>query len=171
MIQREFWWPQMRTEVKRYVQGCDKCQRTKSLRTARQKALHPHDTPAGPWQVISVDLIGELPESKGYNAICVIVDRFSKQIHALPTTTKVIAEGMAALYRDQVFKLYRLLKKIIHDRGLQFNAKFMRELYKALYIEGNPSTAYHSQTNSQTECINQEIEQYLYLYVDYKQSD
>ena len=47
----------------------------------------------------------------------------------------------------------------------------MRELYKALYIEGNPSTTYHSQTNSQTECINQEIEQYLCLYVDYRQSD
>ena len=47
----------------------------------------------------------------------------------------------------------------------------MRELYKVLHIEGNPSTVYYSQTNSQTECINQEIEQYLYLYVDYKQSD
>ena len=78
---------------------------------------------------------------------------------------------MAALYRDQVFRLHGLLKKIIHDRGLQFDTKFMRELYKVLHIEGNPSTAYHSQTNSQTECINQEIEQYLCLYVDYKQSD
>ena len=47
----------------------------------------------------------------------------------------------------------------------------MRELYKVLHIEGNPSTAYHPQTNSQTECINQEIEQYLCLYVDYRQSD
>ena len=112
-----------------------------------------------------------MPESKGYNAICVIVDQFSKQIHALPTTTKVTAEGMAALYRDQVFRLYGLLKKIIHDRGLQFNAKFIRELYKALHIEGNSSTVYHPQTNSQTEHINQEIEQYLYLYVDYRQSD
>ena len=78
---------------------------------------------------------------------------------------------MAVLYRDQVFRLYELLKKIIHDRGLQFDAKFMRELYKVLHIEGNPSTVYHSQTNSQTECINQEIEQYLHLYVDYRQSD
>ena len=95
-----------------------------------------------------------MPESKGYNTICVIVDWFSKQIHALPTTTKVTAEGIAVLYKDQVFKLYRLPKKIIHDRGLQFDTKFMRELYKVLHIEGNPSTVYHSQTNSQTECIN-----------------
>ena len=99
------------------------------------------------------------------------MNQFSKQIHALPTITKVTTEGMAALYRDQVFRLYELLKKIIHDRGLQFNAKFMRELYKVLHIKGNPSTAYYPQTNSQTECINQEIEQYLCLYVNYKQSD
>ena len=99
------------------------------------------------------------------------MNQFSKQIHALPTITKVTTEGMAALYKDQVFRLYELLKKIIHDRGPQFDAKFMRELYKVLYIEGNPSTVYYSQTNSQTECINQEIEQYLCLYIDYTQSD
>ena len=80
--------------------------------------MHSHDTPARPWQVISVNLIGELPESKEYNTICVIVNQFSKQIHALPTTTKVTAEGIAVLYKDQVFRLYRLLKKIIHNRGL-----------------------------------------------------
>ena len=90
----------------------------KSLHTTRQKALHSHNTPVRLWQVISVDLIGKLPESKRYNAICVIVDQFSKQIHALPTITKVTAEGIAILYRDQVFRLYGLLKKIIHDREL-----------------------------------------------------
>ena len=82
------------------------------------------------------------------------MDQFSKQIHALPTTTKVTTEGIATLYRDQVFRLYKLFKKIIHDRGLQFDTKFMRELYKVLHIERNPSIVYYSQTNSQTECIN-----------------
>ena len=89
-----------------------------------------------------------MPESKRYNVTCVIVDWFFKQIHTLPTTTKVTAERMTTLYRDQVFRLYELLKKIIHDRGLQFDTKFMKELYKVLYIEGNPSTVYYSQTNS-----------------------
>ena len=82
------------------------------------------------------------------------MDQFSKQIHTLPTITKVTTEGIAVLYKDQVFKLYKLLKKIIHDRGLQFNTKFMRELYKVLYIKGNPFIVYHSQTNSQTKHIN-----------------
>ena len=80
--------------------------------------MYPHDTLARPWQVISVNLIGELLESKGYNTICVIVNQFSKQIHALPTIIKVTAEGMAVLYKDQVFRLYKLLRKIIYDRGL-----------------------------------------------------
>ncbi|KAL5512939.1 hypothetical protein ACEPAH_3337 [Sanghuangporus vaninii] len=78
---------------------------------------------------------------------------------------------MARIYRDQVFQLYGLPKKIIHDRGVQFDTKMMKELYKLLHIEGNPSTAYHPQTDGQTERVNQELEQYLRLYVNHRQSD
>ena len=78
---------------------------------------------------------------------------------------------MAKIYRDNVFRLHGLPKKIIHDRGSQFDAKMMKELYKLLHIEGNPSTAYHPQMDGQTECINQELEQYLCLYVNHRQSD
>ncbi|KAL5495976.1 hypothetical protein ACEPAH_3208 [Sanghuangporus vaninii] len=143
----------------------------KALRVTRAKVLHPNEVPEAPWQIVMVDLIGELPESNGFNAICVVVDRFSKQIHAIPTTTKLTAEGMARIYRDQVFRLHGLPKKIIHDRGIQFDAKMMKELYKLLHIEGNPSTAYHPQTDGQTERVNQELEQYLRLYVNHRQSD
>ena len=78
---------------------------------------------------------------------------------------------MAKLYRDQVFRLHGIPRKIIHDRGPQFASKFMTKLYKLLGIEGNPSTAYHPQTDGQTERMNQEIEQYLRIFVNYKQSD
>ncbi|KAL5507648.1 hypothetical protein ACEPAH_7104 [Sanghuangporus vaninii] len=78
---------------------------------------------------------------------------------------------MARIYCDQVFRLHGLPKKIIHDRGVQFDAKMMKELYKLLHIEGNPSTAYHPQTDGQTERVNQELEQYLRLYVNHCQSD
>ena len=80
---------------------------------------------------------------------------------------KLTSEGMAKLYRDHVFCLHGLLKKIIHDRGPQFDAKFMKELYHLLCIKGNPSTAYHPQTDGQTEQVNQELEQYLRLYVNH----
>ena len=142
-------------DVQKFVRGCDTCQRSKPSRQARRQPLNPHNIPEGPWQTISVDLIGELPESSGYNAICVIVDKFSKQIHAIPTTTKITAQGMARLYRDHVFWLHGLPRKIIHDRGPQFESRFMKDFYKLVGIEGNPSTAYHPQTDGQTERINQ----------------
>ncbi|KAL5522057.1 hypothetical protein ACEPAF_1913 [Sanghuangporus sanghuang] len=120
----------------------------------RAKVLHPNEVPEAPWQIVMVDLIGELPELNGFNAICIVVDHFSKQIHAIPMMTKLIAEGMARIYRDYVFRLHGLLQKIIHDRGVQFDAKMMKELYKLLHIEGNPLTAYHPQTDGQTEWVN-----------------
>ena len=118
-----------------------------------------------------VDLIGELPESNGYNAICIVVDWFSKQIHAIPTTTNLTAKGMAKIYRDHIFHLHGLPSKIIHDHGTQFDAAMMKELYKLLHIEGNPSTAYHPQTDGQMEQVNQELEQFLQLYVNHHQTD
>ena len=89
---------------------------------------------------MSVDLISELPESQGYNAICVFVDHFTKQIHVILTHTTVTSQGMAKLYRDYVFKFHGIPRKLIHDRGLQFESKFMKELYKLLSIETNLSS-------------------------------
>ena len=171
LITRNYWWPGLQRDVNRYVEGCEACQRTKARRTLVKAPLHPHSVPLGPWEVISVDLIGELPESAGYNAICVVVDRFSKQIHVVPTQTSLTAHGMAKIYRDQVFRLHGIPRKIIHDRGPQFESKFMKDFYRMVGIEGNPSTAYHPQTDGQTERLNQEIEQYLRLFIDHHQSD
>ena len=85
LITRNYWWPGIHRDIRKYVEGCEECQRAKPIRQSPHNPLHPHDVPSEPWQVISVDLIGELPESQGYNAICVVVDRFSKQIHVVPT--------------------------------------------------------------------------------------
>ena len=103
--------------------------------------------------------------------ICVFVDRFSKMTHFVPTTTRITAQGMARLYLDNVFRLHGIPSKIIHDRGVQFDAAFMKEFYRLLRIEGNPSTAYHPQTDGQTERMNQELEQFLRLYVNHRQDD
>lgn len=121
--------------------------------------------------MVSVDLIGELLESSGYNAICVIVDRFTKQIHVLPTHTTLTAEGMVKLYQDNVFKLHGIPRTFIHDQGPQFATKFMNEFYRLLGIEANASTTYHPQTDGQTEQINQEVEQYLRVWCHHRQDD
>ena len=116
-------------------------------------------------------MIGELPESSGYNAIAVFVDRFSKQIHVIPSNTSCTALGMATLFRDHVFKLHGKPRKFISDRGGQYKSLFSDKFYRLSGIEANPSTAYHPQTDGQTERINQEIEQYLRLFINYHQSD
>lgn len=133
--------------------------------------LMPNRIPDHPWQIISADLIVELPESHGYNALFVVVDRFSKRAHVIPTTSDVDSIGIARLFRDHVFKLHGLPEEVISDRGTQFVSKFMRELNKLLGIKIAASTAYHPQSDGQTERVNQEIEQYLRLFVNHRQDD
>jgi hypothetical protein len=99
------------------------------------------------------------------------VDRFTKRAHFIPTTTTLTAEGAARLFRDHVWKDHGWPKKIITDRGTQFAAKFAQALNTLLGIKSALSTAYHPQTDGQTERLNQELEQYLRLYTNYMQTD
>src|SRR5258705_13003198 len=89
----------------------------------------------------------------------------------MPTTPTVTAEGVARLFRDHVWKLHGLPEKVLSDRGPQFASRVMRELNRLLGIKTATSTAFHPQTDGQTERINQEIEQYLRLFVNHRQSD
>ena len=89
--------------------------------------------------------------------------------HFIPTTEKTSAAGLARLFRDNVWKLHGLLESIISDRGAQFAAGMMRELNERLGIRTKLSTAYHPQTDGQTEQINQELEQYLRMFIDHRQ--
>lgn len=82
-------------DVQRYVKGCKVCQRTKPHHTPLAAPLHPHDIPTCPWEVISLDLIGPLPESAGQNAILVIVDRFLKMIKVIPSHLEITSSGVA----------------------------------------------------------------------------
>ena len=171
LITRNYWWPCIMRDVQKYVKGCETCQRTKSRRTPLAGPLHPHDIPTRPWEVISLDLIGPLPESAGQNAILVVVDRFSKMIKVIPSHTEITSSGVARILRDHVFRNHGLPHKVISDRGSNFVSAFMKELYSLLGITGNPSTAYHPQTDGQTERLNQEVEHYLRIFTNYHQND
>ena len=131
----------------------------------------PNRVPDRRWQVVSTDLIGELPESKGYNAILVMVDRLSKWIHAVPTTTDMDSLGIARLFRDHVWRNHGLPEEVISDHGTVFISGFSDALGKLLGTKLSPSTAYHPQTDGQTEHVNQEIEQFLCLLVNHRQDD
>ena len=116
--------------------------------------MYPLDILQGPWQEISIDIIGPLPKSNGIDAIVVIVDRFTKIIHLKATTMNISSEGIARIYRDDIWKLHRIPRKILSDRGPQFALKFMEEFTKALGTKRQLSTAYHPQTDGQTKRIN-----------------
>jgi len=113
--------------------------------------------PQGLWQEINIDIIGPLPKLNRIDAIVVIIDQFTKMIHLRATTTNISSEGIAKIYRDDIWKLYGVPRKILSDRGPQLTSKFMEEFMKVLGTMRQLSIAYHPQTDGQTERINQEI--------------
>ena len=102
LVTRNYWWPRVTKEVKRYVEGCDQCQRIKNRAEMPAGKLRPNQVPERPWQHISVDFITKLPVSKGYDSILVVCDRFSKMSHFVAMTEKTMVEGLARLFRDNV---------------------------------------------------------------------
>ena len=102
LVTRNYWWPRVTKEVKRYVEWCDQCQRIKNRAEMPAGKLRPNQVPEKPWQHISVDFITKLPVSKGYDSILVVCDRFSKISHFVAMTEKTMVEGLARLFRDNV---------------------------------------------------------------------
>jgi len=133
--------------------------------------LRPNKVPEKLWQYILVYFIMKLLVLKGHDSILIVCDRFSKMSHFVVTTEKTMAEGLARLFRDHMWKLHRLPESVISDRGLQFAAELTKKLNKMLGIETKLFIAYHLQTDSQTERTNQELEQYLRMYVNYRQNN
>ena len=171
VIKRTYWWPGLKKDIKKYVQGCFKCQQNKVQHQRKAGELHPLEIPEGPWQGISIDIVGPLLKSNGMDAIVVIMDRFTKMIRLKAIITNISLEGITKIYRDKIWKLHRIPRKILSDRGPQFALKFMKELTKALGMKRQLLTAYYLQTDGQTERINQEIGIFLRHYVNYQQDD
>ena len=166
LVSQNYWWPQMSRYIGKYVSICDLCLHAKAQRHYPIGELHPLPVPSAPWETISVDFIVELPESSGHNAIMVVVDSVSKRAHFAPTLTTITASGTACLFLQHVWRHHGLPRRVVSDRGPQFVAEFTRELYRMLGIKLAATTAYHPQGDGQTEQVNQELEQYLQLFVN-----
>ena len=154
LIKRTYWWPGLKEDIKKYVQGCVKYQQNKVQHQRKAGELHPLKISEGLWQDISIDIIGPLPRSNKIDAILVIVDCFIKMIRLKATTTSVSSEGVAKIYWDEIWKIHGIPKTTLNDRGPQFASKFMEDLTRVLGTKRKLSTAYHSQTDGQTERIN-----------------
>jgi len=157
--------------IGQYVSTCDLCIRTKPIRQAPVGKLHPLQILDLQWDMLSIDFVIELPLFSGHDAVMTVVDSVLKRAHFIPTHMTVTAEGAARLFLHQVWKLHSLSKYVILDCRPQFVARFTKELYCLLEIKLASSTAWYSQTNRQMEHVNQELDQYLWLFVNERQDN
>ena len=172
-ILRDFWWPSMKKDITEYVKGCIECQAKKNQPNKPKPPLFPipSDTYTIPFTSIAMDFIIKLSLSNSYDTILTITDTFSKASIFIPCNETTNAKQTAKLYATYILPHYRLPHHIISDQDPRFTSVFSRELCCALGITQNISTAYHPQTDGQSECTNQRLEQYLQIFIDYHQQN
>ena len=165
-VQRDYWWPGMSTFLHKYISGCAMCQQAKVNTHPTVPGLTPLSvqTPI-PFSSISVDLITSLPVSHGFDSVMVVVDHgLTKGVIYCPCSKNIDTAGVAQLFFKHVFPRFGLHQKIISDRGPQFASAFTREIAQLLQYDVALSTAYHPQTDGETERVNQELETYLRIF-------
>ena len=118
-----------------------------------------------------IDFITKLLIVAVKDTILVVCDKLSKMTYFVATMERTLVKGLARLFRDNVWKLYRLPESVVLDRVLQFTAELTKELNRILGIETRLLMAFHPQTDGQTEQMNQELEQYLRFFVDHRQKN
>jgi hypothetical protein len=161
-LKQNFWWTRMKWEIAKYVSECDICQRVKASHLKTVGILQPLPIPSWKWEDISMDFIVGLPNtSLRHDSIWVIVDRLTKTAHFLPLHITYNAKKYAEIYLDQIVLLHGVPKMIISDHGAQFIARFWEQLQHALGTKLIRSSAYHPQTDGQTERVNQILEDML----------
>jgi hypothetical protein len=141
---------------------CDTCQRVKAEHQRPAGLLQPMKIPEWKWEEVGMDFIVGLPRTqRGYDSIWVIVDRLTKVAHFLPVKTTYKGPKLAELYMERIVCLHGVPKKIVSDRGSQFTSNFWHKVHESLGTKLNFSTAFHPQTDGQTERINQILEDML----------
>jgi hypothetical protein len=161
-LRQQFWWTRMKREAARYVSECDTCRKVNADYMKPGGLLQPLSISGWKWEDISMDFIVGLPMmARKFDSIWVIVDRLSKSTHFIPIHTNYNVQKYARIYIDHVLCLHGVPKTIISDRGSQFVARFWEQLHASLGTHLIHSSAYHPQTDGQTERVNQILEDML----------
>lgn len=171
LLRRTYYWPGDYADVRKYVKFCQICRRTKASTHAPYGSLKALSVPNGRWKHISMDFIVGLPLSNGHDAILVVVDRLTKMKHLIPCNTTDDADKLARLFIVYVWKHHGLPETIVSDRGSLFTSEFWTRLCKRLGIMAALSTAFHPETDGQTERTNAMLEAILRAYTSYHQDD
>ncbi|WVZ53938.1 hypothetical protein U9M48_004823 [Paspalum notatum var. saurae] len=160
-LKRMFFWKGLRRDVEEFVQQCQICQQAKHELIHPPGLLQPLPVPDGAWKDLTMDFIEGLPKSEAYNTILVVVDRFTKVAHFLPLKHPFTASQVARIFLDNIVKLHGVPTSIVSDRDRIFLSHFWKELFQLLGTKLMPRTAYHPQTDGQSERVNQCLEMYL----------
>ncbi|CCO35166.1 Retrotransposable element Tf2 155 kDa protein type 1 [Rhizoctonia solani AG-1 IB] len=170
LLSRSYYWLGIRADVYIHVDSCETCQRIK-LPKNKVLPLQPVEIPSRPWQHISYDMITDLPKDGGSDCVLMIVDSFTKYGIMIECSKKTKAPDLVELFLQHVWSAYGMPEKTISDRGTVFNNKFLRALYQRLGIDPHFSSAYHPQSNGQTERLNPTLEHFLRAYASVNQND
>lgn len=155
----------MKKDVQEVVKSCDTCQRQKHVATTPNRLLQPLPIPVQIWSEISMDFITPLPKSNCYEAVLVVADHLSKYSHFIPLKHPYTARSIAAVFVKEVVRLHGVLESILNDCDPLFVSVFWKELFKLQGTVLKMSSAYHPQTDGQTEVINRCLEAYLGCFV------
>ena len=162
-----FYWSTMRQDINEYISKCLTCQQVKYSRQKSYGLLQSLPIPNMPWESIAMDFVFGLPKSTQWNnGIWTIVDRFSKQAHFIPVKKTIKAPQMATLFMTHIFKYHGFPKSIISDRDPRMTSLFWQGLAKNVGTKLNFSSAYHPQTDGQSEIVNSTILDLLKCYVN-----
>jgi hypothetical protein len=171
-VRKNFWWPGVAQDVRRFVKSCDSCQRVKPNNRHPIGLLQPLPVPGDTWDSVSMDLVVSLPQTAaGFTAIAVFVDRLSKMVHLAPCRDDTTAEQFADIFVQHVFRSHGLPTQIVSDRDPRFTSKFWRALMERLGVSQAMSSAFHPQTDGNTERVNRVLEDMLRHFVDPAQSN
>jgi hypothetical protein len=164
-ISSVFYWSQMKQQLRNFIKNCNTCQRHKAANTKPAGLLQPLPIPEHVWSDISMDFIDGLPSSYGRTTIFVVVDRLSKYGHFTPLKHPYTAAQVAQTFFEVIFKLHGIPASIVCDRDPVFTGIFWRELFCLHGTKFNFSSAYHRQTDGQTEVVKLTIEMYLRCFI------
>ena len=170
-IAQAFYWPRMSQDIKKFVYSCIICKQIKHPRHAPYGVLQPIPIPDKPFEVVTMDLITDLPESQNHNAIFVIVCKLTKYAFFIPCTTKMSEKQTAKLFFDNLVCHVGLPKQIISDRDTRWRNDFWKEVCEYMGSKRALTTAYHPQADGQTEILNQTIEVALRAFVNFDRNN
>ena len=165
-LRRVYWWPAMKREVAQFVSACEVCQRVKLEHQKPAGMLNPLPIPEWKWENIAMDfVVGLSVASNRLDSIWVIVDRLTKSAHFIPVKSGYSVDKLAQVYVDEVVRLHGAPVSIVSDRGPQLTSRFWRSLQNAMGTRLDFSTAFHPQTDGQSERTIQTIEDMLRMCV------